>query len=126
MTLKRLCALTAVAVFAGTGLAIVPPLTPTADAIQATKAETITLKVAGMTCGGCAVSVKRAGATVDGVSRVTVSHEKGEAEVTYDPAKTTPETIAHAITKHSGFTASRGENASRTLAVEGLPRRGQH
>ena len=53
--------------------------------------------------------------------------ENGLAEVTYDPAKTTPEKIAKAITENSGFKAELqpSPKSSIALTVEGLPRRGQ-
>ena len=41
----------------------------------------------------------------DGVTDVVVSHKTGRADVTYDPAKTTPSAIAKAITDGSGFKA---------------------
>lgn len=75
----------------------------TADEVQ--KTAMCTLKVAGMTCGGCAAAVKSAAKKVDGVKEAAVSYEKGLAEVTYDPAKTSPRAIAQAITKRSGFNA---------------------
>jgi len=104
--LKRLIARTAMAALVGTGVAVVPPLTPaTAAADQTKKTETCTLKITGMTCGGCAVAVKMAAKKVDGVAEANVSYENGRADVTYDPAKTTPEKIAKAITENSGFKA---------------------
>lgn len=60
------------------------------------------LKVRGMSCGSCVSAVKKAATKVDGVKDATVSLEKGQAEVAYDPAKTTPDDIAKAITK-AGF-----------------------
>ncbi len=38
----------------------------------------------------------------EGVTSYDVSHEKGEAEVTYDPTKTMPEKIAESVGK-TGF-----------------------
>ncbi|MBA2514395.1 MAG: heavy-metal-associated domain-containing protein [Solirubrobacterales bacterium] len=87
---------------------MVPGLRPAIAAAaqnQPTRTETCTLKITGMTCGGCAVSVKMAAKNVKGVSEAKVSYENGRAEVTYDPAKTTPEKIATAITQNSGFKA---------------------
>jgi mercuric ion binding protein len=63
------------------------------------------LKVSGMSCGSCVSTVKKAATKVDGVSEAAVSLEKGEAEVAFDPAKTSIEEIAKAITK-AGFKAS--------------------
>ncbi len=62
-----------------------------------------TLKVSGMTCAGCAVAVKVAADVIGGGSQAIVSCEKGEAQVTFDPAKTTPASIAATITRTSGF-----------------------
>lgn len=73
---------------------------------QPTEVTKVTLKVEGMTCGGCEVAVRRAAKQVDGVKDVTASVAKGTAEVTYDASKTNPEAIARAITEHSGFKAS--------------------
>jgi len=64
-----------------------------------------TLAITGMTCGGCATAVKIQLKRTEGVTSYVVSHEKGEADVTYDPAKTTPEKIAESISK-TGFKAS--------------------
>ena len=64
-----------------------------------------TLKVEGMTCGGCVAAVKVQLKRTEGVTAYDVSLEKGEAEVSYDPAKTTPERIAGSVSK-TGFNAS--------------------
>ena len=45
-----------------------------------------TLTIKGMTCGGCVAAVKLQLRKTDGVAAYDVSLEKGEAEVTYDPA----------------------------------------
>ena len=39
--------------------------------------ETVELKVAGMTCGGCEASVKRALERIEGVTEVRADHGKG-------------------------------------------------
>ena len=64
-----------------------------------------TLKVTGMTCAGCEAAVKIAAKKVDGVTDITVSYDKAAADVTYDPAKTTPAAIAKAITEKTGYKA---------------------
>lgn len=48
----------------------------------------------------------RAAKTVDGVKDCKADHKKGIAEVTYDPAKTTPALIAKVISEKSGFKAT--------------------
>jgi copper chaperone CopZ len=62
------------------------------------KSATCTLNVTGMTCAGCEAAVKIAAKKVDGVTDITVSYDKAAADVTYDPAKTTPVAIAKVIT----------------------------
>lgn len=64
-----------------------------------------TLKVTGMTCAGCEAAVHMAARSVDGVTDVKVSYAKGNAEVTFDPSKTTPGAIAKVVTDKSGFKA---------------------
>lgn len=106
MSVKPMLAVTAV--LAGVGVAgiIRPAATPQAQvAEQAARTETCRLKVSGMTCAGCEAAVRMAAKKVDGVTEVVVSHKTGRADVTYDPAKTTPSAIAKAITDGSGFKA---------------------
>lgn len=66
--------------------------------------ETVTMKVTGMTCGGCVNSVKRVVQAVAGVDSVDVSLEKGEAVVRYDVSTASPAQIAQAI-EAAGFDA---------------------
>lgn len=61
------------------------------------------MKVEGMFCAGCAVAVQAATKKVGGVEDVKVDHEKGTAEITYDPSRTSAEAVASAITKGTGF-----------------------
>ena len=65
-----------------------------------------TLKVTGMTCAGCTTAVKLAAKKVEGVKDATASYEKGTADITYDPAKTTPDAIAKVVSEKSGFKAA--------------------
>jgi copper chaperone CopZ len=67
--------------------------------------ETCTLKVSGMTCAGCEAAVRMAARSVEGVTEVKVSYAKGNAEVTFNPSKTTPTAIAKVVTEKSGFKA---------------------
>ena len=75
---------------------------PTKSANQAAT-QTCTLTVSGMTCASCDVAVRLAAKSVSGVKTVNVDYAKAKAEVTYDPSKTSPQAIADAITKVSGF-----------------------
>ncbi len=61
-----------------------------------------TLKVAGMSCGNCSSSVEKALLNVDGVTEAEVSHETGEAVVTFDAAKVDVGTLSTTI-KAAGF-----------------------
>jgi copper chaperone CopZ len=70
---------------------------------EATAKTTITIK--GMTCGGCVSAVKLQLRRTEGVTAYEVSLEKGEAEVTYDSAKTDPKKIAESVSK-TGFQAT--------------------
>ena len=63
------------------------------------------LKVSGMICGTCAATVEKTVKKIDGVKRAKVSQPKGTAEITYDPAKTTPEAIAKIINEKTNFKA---------------------
>jgi len=47
--------------------------------------------------------VTRAAKRIDGVKACKADRKAGTAEVTYDPAKTTPEAIAKVISDKSGF-----------------------
>jgi copper chaperone len=50
--------------------------------------ENVTLKVDGMSCGGCVASVERVLKAVPGVIAVKVQLSPGLAEVNFDPART--------------------------------------
>ena len=63
---------------------------------------TVTLKVRGMTCGGCATSVEKALKSTDGVEDVRVSFERGRAVIKYDDQKVTVEKLREII-QSTGF-----------------------
>ena len=63
------------------------------------------IQVEGMTCGGCAESVRQAVIKLAGVASAAVTLERKEALVAYDGTKVTPQQMVEAITQ-SGFTAS--------------------
>lgn len=56
-----------------------------------------TFKVNGMMCGSCESAVSKAVTKVDGVKSVDADSGSGEAVVSYDPTKTSPEKITAAI-----------------------------
>lgn len=67
--------------------------------------ETITLRVTGMTCGGCENSLKRALGRIDGVGDVDASHAAQSVRVSLDPAKVTVDQIRERIAA-IGFTVA--------------------
>lgn len=84
--------------------AVTTPVTVSAQQQPATKV--CTLKVNGMTCEVCTTAVKLAAKKIDGVKDAVVSYKNGTADITYDPAKTTPDAIAKIVTEKSGFKAA--------------------
>ena len=54
--------------------------------------------VTGMTCGNCERHVRQAAQKVPGVTSVQVDRPANRATVSFDPAQTSPEAIAAAIT----------------------------
>jgi len=69
-------------------------------------AEACVIKVEGMACGACAARVEREVKKIDGVASAKVNQPKGVVKITYDPAKTSPDKLAQAITKKTGFAAT--------------------
>jgi copper chaperone len=88
------------------------------DADPADPARTV-LTIKGMTCGGCVAAVKLRLKKVKGVTAYDVSLDKGEADVTYDPAQTSPEAIAAAVSE-TGFKAAVKPKG------EGMAEKGRH
>ena len=60
--------------------------------------ESVTMKVEGMTCGGCVSSVTRVLKAVPGVAEVDVTLTPGAARVTFDPQRTAAPALRSAIT----------------------------
>ena len=89
-------------------------------AVSAETART-TLTIEGMTCGGCVPTVKLQLKKTQGVLAYEVSFEKGEAQVSYDPAKTTPAKIAESVTR-TGYTASVKASGGPSPAAGGAVR----
>jgi copper chaperone len=66
--------------------------------------ETTTIKVSGMTCGGCSGSVTRVLNELPGVAQAEVMLDPGQAIVEFDPAMVTRESLCAAI-DDAGFEA---------------------
>ncbi len=67
--------------------------------------ETTTIKVDGMSCGGCVKSVTGVLTALDGVAKAEVSLEQKQAVVEFDAAKVTRDQIK-AVIEDAGFDAS--------------------
>jgi len=67
--------------------------------------ETTTIKVGGMSCGGCVKSITGVLTALDGVAKAEVSLEQARAVVEFDAAKVTREQLKGAI-EDAGFDAS--------------------
>jgi copper chaperone len=63
---------------------------------------TETLKVGGMTCGGCVGAVTNALRADDGVEDVVVSLKPSEARIEFDERATSPERLREAV-KQAGY-----------------------
>ncbi|MDR4521530.1 MAG: cation transporter [Nitrosomonas sp.] len=64
--------------------------------------QTTTLKIQGMTCGGCVNSVKTALERLSGVDQVDVSLENAEAVIQYAPSLASIDQLKTAISD-AGF-----------------------
>jgi len=78
------------------------PPSPEALAAATQRAD---LSIEGMTCASCSVTVRTAVNKLEGIGTIEVDVDGGSAAVTYDPAKTSPEAIATAITG-AGYTTT--------------------
>ena len=67
--------------------------------------ERVTLEVKGMSCGHCVAAVRKALVGLPGVGEVEVTLDPPRAKVTYDPAKTTPESMAKVV-EEEGYPSS--------------------
>ena len=67
--------------------------------------ETLKLKVKGMTCGHCEMTVSNALKAVSGVKKTSVDRTTESAEVTYKEGKVLPEKLVEAV-KEAGYEAS--------------------
>ncbi len=72
------------------------------------KETTTQIKISGMTCGACAVSVRAALIRTKGVKSADVSAEKGTATVVYDDSQVNRQQLVEAISK-TGFKAEAGK-----------------
>ncbi|HEX8139515.1 MAG TPA: cation transporter [Pyrinomonadaceae bacterium] len=64
---------------------------------------TITIRVKGMTCGGCATTVEQAFKSTEGGEEARVNFERGGAVIKYDDQKVTVAKLLEII-NNTGFT----------------------
>jgi copper chaperone len=64
--------------------------------------ESTVIKISGMTCQGCIMSVTRVLSAVPGVAGLDVSLDRGEARLKYDPARAGQAEIRRAV-EDAGF-----------------------
>jgi mercuric ion binding protein len=60
--------------------------------------QTTTLKVSGMTCSACPITVKKALQKVPGVSKIDVNYPQKEVVVTFNDARTNEKALVKATT----------------------------
>ena len=80
--------------------------------------KTETLKITGMTCGGCTSAVTRVLVGVDGVHDVQVSLPKGEAVVQYDEQFTSPDKLM-LVVQAAGYGVAEKEAAKHEAEGKG-------
>lgn len=59
--------------------------------------ETVELQIGGMTCEGCAATIKSTLLEAPGVAEVELHYPAGHAQVKYDPGKTEPSKLVAAV-----------------------------
>jgi mercuric ion transport protein len=67
--------------------------------IEPSKTQTVEFGIKGMTCAGCEEHVKAEINELPGIAQLTVSYEKRNAIVVFDPSKTTVNALHDAINK---------------------------
>jgi len=83
---------------------------PVADSAHisapALAADTVRLKVEGMTCGGCAVSARIVLQRLDGVLKADVDYDTRIAVVVFDAKRVSPQRMIQALREKLKYTAS--------------------
>lgn len=74
-------------------------------AVQAPAADTVRLKVEGMTCGGCAISARMVLERLEGVEKAEVDYDRKLAIVHYDAKKVSPQKMIDALKSKLKYTA---------------------
>lgn len=77
-----------------------PGLASAAGVVRGTSTaavDTVTLRIEGMTCGGCTLATRKVLERLDGVTKAEVSYEQKTAVVIYDPAKVSTAQLIQAV-----------------------------
>ena len=101
--LFAVCDLCLPALSANTAARTPPHLLAAAEGVVEQKY--VTLRIEGMTCGGCAIATRKVLARLPGVTKVEVSYEQERAIVRFNPAKVTVDQMIAAV-RTLGYTAT--------------------
>jgi len=74
---------------------------------------TVRLRIEGMTCGGCAISVRVVLERLDGVEKADVRYDEKLAIVIYDAEKVTPERMIKTLEEKLRYKATVIERSTR-------------
>lgn len=69
-----------------------------------TPSKVISLKISGMTCGGCEAHIEDALIKLQGVKKVEVNYKQGSAIVTINPEEVDAQVLVETVTK-AGYSA---------------------
>lgn len=78
---------------------------------------TLTFRIKGMTCAGCAVSIENALKATEGVLEARVNYGKGQAWVRYDAGKVTRSRLRKVI-EETGFQVASGRDGEAGRGAE--------
>ena len=87
------------------------PLLASGDADESTGVRTITLKVSGMSCPGCAHSIEKKVSDLRGVKSVKCDVKKGLVRVDYDSPSLTIDSLRIAV-RRAGYTVKSVDTTS--------------
>lgn len=101
---KNLMAAVLVILLVGAGIQMIPHVwgqkkSLSAKGAQSPVLEKVTFKVDGMSCAGCALSIKTTLEEQKGVRKADVLFEKGQATAEIEKSQVKPEDLAAAINK---------------------------
>jgi copper chaperone CopZ len=78
----------------GSGLPVVASPAPQNVEQSSAKQKTVQLRIAGMTCAACAKGLEASFRNIAGIIKANVDYKAGQAVVTFDLAKQSPESLS--------------------------------